>query len=198
MRLRTFVFLIVLVTATVSLYAQIPVTEQRDFLFKLSRDLAGNGPEEFQGETIQAVRATLNLSDVQVNALKALLKMRQDTTEQMMHAAHETQQALDNLTSQKNPNPNEVGMAFLASRSAHEQIQAAEEKFRTDFKALLNAGQRATLDKLKAESEQIHSLAELGLLDEGFHATFEMPLHSGVVGDAGFAIGIERHLSKER
>ena len=76
MRLRTFVFLIVLVTATVSLFAQIPVTEKRDFLFKLNRDFAENGSEEFQGETIQAVRATLNLSDVQVNALKALLKMR--------------------------------------------------------------------------------------------------------------------------
>ena len=198
MRIRTFVFLIVLVTATVSLFAQIPVPEKRDFLFTLNREITENGPEEFQAETIQAVRATLNLSDVQVNALKALLKMRQDTTEQMMHAAHETQEALDNLTSQKNPNPNEVGTAFLASRSAHEQIQAAEEKFRTDFKALLNAGQRATLDKLKAESEQIHSLAELGLLDGGFHATFEQPLHSIHVGGQGFAIGIERHLSNER
>ena len=198
MRLRTFVFLIVLVTATVSLFAQIPVPEKRDFLFTLNREITENGPEEFQAETIQAVRATLNLSDVQVNALKALLKMRQDTTEQMMHAAHETQEALDNLTSQKNPNPNEVGTAFLASRSAHEQIQAAEEKFRTDFKALLNAGQQATLDKLKAESEQIHSLAELGLLDGGFRGTFEEPLHSIHVGGQGFAIGIERHLSNER
>jgi hypothetical protein len=162
------------------------------------RAVGGGAAEAVNDELIQAVRSALNLSDVQVNAVQTLLKMRQQTAEQIMESVHETQRKLEDLTSQKNPNPTEVGMAFLASRAVQDRMQASEEKFRTDFKALLNAGQRATLDKLKTESEQIHSLAELGVLDGEFHSVFEPPLHGIVEGGRSFAIGIERHLSNER
>src|SRR2546426_10127883 len=150
MRFRTFVFLALLVTAAVSVFAQVPVTEEHKLVF-FNRAVAGIAAEAVNDELIQAVRSALNLSDVQVNAVQTLLKMRQQTAEQIMESVHETQRKLEDLTSQKNPNPTEVGMAFLASRAVHEQMQASEEKFRTDFKALLNAGQRATLDKLKTE-----------------------------------------------
>ena len=54
------------------------------------------------------------------------------------------------------------------------------------------------VNKLKTESEQIHSLAELGVLDGEFHSVFEPPLHGIVEGGRSFAIGIERRLSNER
>jgi hypothetical protein len=185
MRLRTFVFLIVLSAAAVSVFGQITVKK-----LAFANDSESG---EINQEFVQSVRSALNLSDAQVNALKTLLTMRQQAMEKTMESIEASQQKLEEVTSQTNPNPTEVGMAFLASRNVHEQMQAADQKFRMDFKALLSASQQTSLEKLKAASEQIHSLAELGILDGSAHHEFGMALHS----DHMFAIDLQRKLSNE-
>lgn len=197
MQFRTFALLAFLFAA-VTLFAQIPVPppEPHDFVFfNHAVTMHATEPGEVSEDLIRAARAALNLSDVQINAMKALLKMRQQSTEQIMQSVHERQKKLEDLVGQKNPNPTDVGTAFLAARAAHEQVQAAHEKFRTDFNALLNATQRAAIDKLKTASEQLGSLMELGILEGGLHHAFGMPFPGS---EAGFAIGIEPRLSNDR
>src|SRR5262249_61990591 len=131
--------------------------------------------------------------DAHVKALQTLVTMREQTTEQVMQSVHETHKKLEDVTNQTNPNPADVGAALLASRGAEEKLRAADEKFRLDFNALLNANQRTTLEKLKAAAEQIHSLENLGVLDSGFHHEFTQPILTA----PGFAIDIDRHLSNQ-
>ena len=194
MLFRTSVLLAVIGTAAVSLLAQVPFPHKEDFIFfnhSVAEIAAGEVPEEL----ITKVRGTLSLSDAQVIALKTLLTMQSQATMQIHQTALENQKKLDDLISQSNPNPTEVGNAFLASRSMHDQMQAAQEKFRTDFRALLNTQQRSTLDKLQAASEQAGSLTRLGILSGGLEEKIFM---TGPISYPAGAIGIQRHLSNER
>jgi hypothetical protein len=102
---------------------------------------------------------------------------------------------------QTNPNPAEIGSAFLATRSIQQRLQAATEKFQTDFDALLSPQQRATVANLKAASGQIHALTALGVIDGGFGAMpfmkflFEPAAGAGVRGGPPMiqrAIRVER------
>jgi uncharacterized membrane protein len=193
MLFRTFVFLIVM-TAAVSLFAQVP-PPPKNFVF-FSRAVAAPATDSTQPpeELINKVRATLNLSDAQVTALNTLLTMRSQSTAQIHQTAIESQKKLEDVVSQSNPNPTEVGNALLATRSVQDQLQAVQEKFRLDFRALLSTDQRATLDKLQAAFEQTGSLRALGI-----RAGVDGPFFAGGPGaGAGFAIGFQRQLSKDR
>jgi len=193
---RTSVFLVVMTAVTVSLLAQVPVPAPKDFVF-FSHAVTGPGVDSGQAsdQLISKVRATLSLSDAQVAAMKTLLTMRSQATAQIHQTAIEAQKKLEDLVSQSNPNPTEVGTAFLASRSVRRQFQAAQEKFRLDFRALLNTDQRATLDKLQAAADQTGSLSALGILAGSVDGPFEIELpHSGT----GFAIGFQQELSNDR
>ena len=194
MLFRTSVLLAVIGTATVSLLAQVPFPHKEDFIF-FNRSVAEIAAGEVPEELITKVRGTLSLSDAQVIALKTLLTMQSQATMQIHQTALENQKKLDDLISQSNPNPTEVGNAFLASRSMHDQMQAAQEKFRTDFRALLNTQQRSTLDKLQAASEQAGSLTRLGILSGGLEEKIFM---TGPISYPPGAIGIQRHLSNDR
>src|SRR5262245_42570558 len=178
MRSRKGLFLIVLLAATASVFGQVTVTQPRAGIFFDHFVTAGDGPfAEINAGFIQTAQSALSLSEAQVNALKALLTMRREAIEKNMQAIEEKQQKLDEVLSQTNPNPTEVGTAFLASRNVEQQMRAADEKFRTDFKALLNASQQASLEKLKATSEQIHGLVELGILEGAAEHEFLKPFH---------------------
>src|SRR5262245_29229502 len=138
MRFRTFVFLIVFASVATSTFGQSTEPKRDEFVFfthaggtHLANDRSGE-------DVIQAVRTALNLSDAQVNALQTLVKMREQTTEQVTQSVHETHKKLESVTNQPNPNPADVGAALLASRGAEEKLRAADEKFRLDFNALLN------------------------------------------------------------
>jgi len=194
MLFRTSVLLAVMTTAMASLVAQVPFPHKEDVIFfdhAVAEIAAGEVPEEL----INKVRGTLSLSEAQVSALKTLLTMQSQATMQIHQTALENQKKLDDLISQPNPNPTEVGNAFLASHSTHEQMQAAQEKFKSDFRALLSAQQRSTLDKLQAASEQTGSLTRLGILSGGLEEKIFM---TGPISHPAGAIGIQRHLSNER
>src|SRR4030095_360578 len=104
MRFRTFVFFIVFVTTTTSTFAQGPQPKRDEFVF-FSHAGAMHLANDRVGEAvIKADRTAWNLSDAQVNALQTLVSMRQQITEQVMQSVHETQQKLEEVTNQTNPN----------------------------------------------------------------------------------------------
>jgi uncharacterized membrane protein len=195
-------FLTLLITAGSSSFAQLPRPERPEgedkFVYFSTREAKFNiGIDAYPDELIQKARSALNLSDVQINALKTLLTMRQQTIEQTLQSGQEAHAKLEELLKQTNPNPTDVGTAFLATRSVEDRVKALEEKFRTDFRAALSADQRATLDRLKAASEQVTALEEIGLIERAFPHGFPMPF-STIEPGPGFAIGIHRELSNDR
>src|SRR5262245_17072287 len=196
MLFRTFVFLTFLSVSTVSLFAQVPALPPKDVVF-FSHAVGGPllDAGEASDELISKVRATLSLSDAQVAALKTLLSMRSQTIAQIHQTAIETQMNLEDLVSQSNPDPNEVGAAFLATRAVHDQLKAAQEKFRLDFRSSLSTEQRATLDKLQAADDQTGSLSALGILDGVIDGPFVV---QGPNSESGIAIGFQRRLSNHR
>src|SRR5262245_41776371 len=119
MRVRTFVFIALLGAGAVSAFAQQPFTVQveKDRFFGLSErlpfEISIDGAND---EAIQTVKSALNLSDVQVNALKALLTQRSQNVSHIEQSMAEAQSKLEDLLSQTSPNPTEVGAALLASR----------------------------------------------------------------------------------
>jgi uncharacterized membrane protein len=198
MPVRTIAFLALLMTSGSAGFSQVPPQEKQVFFFNQAMAFPGE-PGLPSDESIQNVRTALNLSDVQVNALKALFKMRQQTIEQTLMSVEETRRKLEDLLKQTNPNPTEVGTAFLASRSIDERIRGIDEKFRTDFRAALSPDQRATLDKLKAAASQIEALEQTGIIDGAFPHNFTMPAFTTMPAfEPGVAIGIHRELSKDR
>ena len=181
MCVRRLVFITFLLTVPVSLFGQ--AKHDRFAIFESGvRSVVTTGGQ-VPDEVYQTIKAALSLSDVQVTALKTLVTMREQTLQQIMQSTPDAMKRLQDLANQTNPNPTEVGTAFLAVHSIDKQIQAADEKLRTDFKALLSADQRNTIDKLKTTSGQIDALTAMGVLDGGPHFSFAS-------GPFGFAPGV--------
>src|SRR5262245_40524489 len=94
---RTTMFLTLLITAGSSTFAQFPKPEGEDkVVYFASREAKFNiGTEPFPDEFVQKTRSALNLSDVQVNALKTLLTMRQQMIEQTLQSGEEAHKKLE-------------------------------------------------------------------------------------------------------
>lgn len=125
-------------------------------------------------EAIAAVQKALNLSEVQVTGLKALMNQRTETSKTAFQELAEKQKALQTVLTQQNPAAIDVGNAYLALQSAQNTLKSAEQKFQTDFRALLTADQRTTLQNLQNASTQIESLRMLGVFAGG-PPRFELP-----------------------
>jgi len=194
MLFRRSVSAVLIAAAPLSLLAQVPFRPKEDVVF-FNHAAPGIPGGDIPEEWINRVRATLSLSEAQVNALKTLLTMRSQATMQIQQTELDNQKKLDDVMSQTNPNPTEVGNAFLASRSTRDQLQAAEEKFRSDFRALLSPEQRSTVDKLQTSSDQAAGLTRLGILSGKEEGIF---VRTGPITYPGAAIGFQRKLSNDR
>jgi Spy/CpxP family protein refolding chaperone len=141
-------------------------------------------------EAIAAVQKALNLSEAQVTGLKALMNQRTEGSKTAFQDLAEKQKALQTVLAQQNPAALDIGNAYLALQSAQNTLKSAEQKFQTDFRALLTADQRTTLQNLQNASTQIESLQMLGVFAGG-HSRFELPFPGpGPLGLGGGAIGI--------
>jgi uncharacterized membrane protein len=205
MPFRKSVFTALLLVSPALAVGQTPapgVPGAKDFVF-FNHAIAGEhiGPVMVSDESVQSARSALNLSEVQVGALKTLMIMRRQNTGQTLQSMHENRRRLEELLTQTNPAAAEIGQAFLAVRSVQEQLKAEVEKFRTDFKALLNADQRAALERLQSAAEQARGLTELGILEGGGFQAVELPIPAlppeGVISAPVGAIGFGYRLSKE-
>jgi hypothetical protein len=77
----------------------------------------------------------------------------------------EKQRALQLVLEQQNPTAIDIGNAYLAVQAAQSRLKASEQKFQTDFRALLSADQRTTLQNLQNAAGQIDSLRMLGVFE---------------------------------
>ena len=170
MLVRTFVYLVFLAGGAATAFAQNPVTvelEKGKLAFFESGVKSVFGLDVANDGAIQTVKAALNLSDVQVNALKTLLTQRAQNMEQIAESMSESHRKLEDVLSQTNPNPTEVGVALLAARGSEAQMKSADQKFQTDFRSLLSPDQRSALEKLSGSSASISGLQALGILEGG-------------------------------
>jgi uncharacterized protein YqgV (UPF0045/DUF77 family) len=194
MLFRTIALCMLLATSGGAVLAQFHVAHEPGKVAFLPHSGFDVRSEGLSDAVIQKVRSALNLSDVQVNALKTLVTMREQSIEQVMESVGDIHRKLEELVNQPNPNPTDVGTAFLATRSIEDKTKAVEEKFRTDVRAMLTPDQRSTLDRLNAASEQINALRQAGVIEGGFMEHFG-PISMPAIEP--FAIGFHRSLSKE-
>lgn len=195
MLLRTFALAILLWSVTVAGLAQVPGPDGHEVIFfNHAVGMPPIGPGEVPGQMpddgIQKVKAALNLSDVQVTAVKSLQALRSQTHQQVFQEMREVHWKLQEVITQNNPNPTDVGNAFLATQRAQQRFREAAGKFQTDFQALLDVGQRSRLTNLHTASGQIEALRMLGVLDGPGPAIMPMPFppigpFSGAVGAVG-------------
>ncbi len=142
-------------------------------------------------EAIATVQKALNLSEPQVTGLKALLNLRTESSKTAFQDLGEKQKALQMVLGQQNPAAIEVGNAYLAVEAAQNTLKSAEQKFQTDFRALLTADQRTTLQNLQNASNQLEALRMLGVLTVE-PRTFTLPVPGP--GPLGGPAGVERSI----
>jgi hypothetical protein len=102
--LRIFTFSTLFLGAAAMVSAQVPAFEQGNVMF-FNHMRPGD-------DALPKVQAALNLSEVQMNAVKALLNMRAETASQIGQEMAAAQTKLHELTSQSNPNPTEGRTTF--------------------------------------------------------------------------------------
>src|SRR5262245_66680306 len=100
MQVRTIAFLTLLLTSGSAGFSQTPPQEKSVVFWNHAMSFPGE-PGLLSDESIQKIRTALNLSEVQVNALKALFTMRQQTIEQTLMSVEETQRKLEALLDRK-------------------------------------------------------------------------------------------------
>jgi len=186
MKIRTFAFLSVVVGLVVPAFAQdvIHSVQGRTMIYR---------NEDVATLPLADVQKALKLTDTQVAAVKALLNLRTESLKTAAQNLEEKQKALHTVLGQQNPAAIDIGNAYLALQTAQNVFQGVEDKFRTDFQALLTADQRATVESLKNASSQIGALRRLGVIGaEEAHFEFGLP----VPGPLGWSkhIGGEIHI----
>jgi Spy/CpxP family protein refolding chaperone len=183
MLVRTITIVSLFLMTTGMVLAQSPVPEKDVVFFSHGSASSMIAPGSIPEEIMQKAKAALNLSDVQVTAIKALLTMRSQSSEQIHQDALAAGTKLQELLSSPNPNATEVGTAYLAVRNVQDRYKAVQEKFRTDFQALLTAEQRANLASLESASERIDALRFLGVIGS-LHDAVPMPMPLPAFGGA--------------
>jgi hypothetical protein len=192
MVLRSLSLVLILGGIASAAFAQLPVPQGLPGLpgpgggdrFERAIFIRGGQPPE---EVITGVQQALNLSEPQVSGLRALFSVRAETTKGVFPELGEKQRALREVLAQTNPSALDVGNAFLGVQSVEARLRASEERFQTDFQALLNPDQRSTIASLKTASTQIEALRRLGVFGPGDQFEFALPgFAGGGVGAAGF------------
>jgi Spy/CpxP family protein refolding chaperone len=101
--------------------------------------LAGRIPERLQQR--------LNLTDAQMNGVRALQEQRQKEIQSLRQQTQPERQTLRHLLRQPNPNPTDVGNATLALKGTRGQMHDINQRFLSGFKALLTPDQLQKLPK---------------------------------------------------
>ncbi len=181
MVLRSLLLALIIGSAAVSSFAQFPVPPGPGGMVS-ERAIFFRGPGQPPEEVITGVQQTLKLTDTQVSALKALLNVRMETTNGIFQELGEKQRSLQEIMAQTNPSALDIGNAFLAVQGAQARLRATEQKFQTDFDALLAPDQRTTIQNLKTASSQIEALRGLGVFGNENRFEFALPATGMVPG----------------
>ena len=114
----------------------------------LAQGLRGKaGRNRLAGGGSARLQQRLNLTDTQVNGIRALQENRRKETQALRQEIQPQRQALLQLLRQPNPNPTDVGNATLAVRQSRERRRDIDQRFTTGFKFLLTPDQLQKLPK---------------------------------------------------
>jgi Spy/CpxP family protein refolding chaperone len=108
----------------------------------------GGAARQFrQGRMLERLQQKLNLSEVQVNGIRALEETRRKEMDSLRQEVQPKRQALRQLLQQPNPNPNEVGNAAIALRDTRGRVREINQRFTSGVKGLLTPEQLQNLPK---------------------------------------------------
>ena len=129
---------------------------------RFGRPPIGNPPGDgLRGQRGQApdpttrLKAALNLTDAQVEAIKALNQTRRTRADAIMTEIKAKREALDALLDAATPSATNVGNAAIALRASEKKIAAERDWFITELKKLLTGDQQQKLDTLLAANAGI-------------------------------------------
>jgi Spy/CpxP family protein refolding chaperone len=124
--------------------------------------LAQRGPRGGGPDPTTALKNALNLTDAQVESIKALMETRRTRAQTINEEIGQRRQALDALLDAARPDPAAVGNAAIALRASENKMQAERDWFIAELKKLLTGEQQAALDKLMAAGAPIPGLGGPG------------------------------------
>ena len=105
------------------------------------------GRDALPPQRIERLQQRLNLSEVQMNGIRALQENRRKEIESLQQEIQQKRQALRQLMQQTNPNPSDVGNATLALRETRQRTRGIEQRFAAGVKGLLTPDQQQRLPK---------------------------------------------------
>ena len=106
---------------------------------------AGRGG--FPAQRIERLQQRLNLTDSQMNGIRALAENRRKEMELLRQDLQQKRQALRRSIEQPNPNPSDVGNATLALKETRERARDIHQRFMSGVKGLLTPDQLQKLPK---------------------------------------------------
>lgn len=104
-----------------------------------------------RGDPTSALKTALNLTDAQVDAIKALAQTGRERSRSIMTEIDQKRQTLNNLLSAASPSPVDVGNAAIALRASENKLSAERDWFIGELKKQLTGEQQQKLDTLLAE-----------------------------------------------
>lgn len=115
----------------------------------LAQGLRGKaaGQNALSGRGMQRLQQRLNLTDAQINGIRALQENRRKETESLRQEIRPERQTLRQLLQEPNPNPTDVGNATLALKQTRERRRDINQRFVAGFKSLLTPDQIQKLPK---------------------------------------------------
>jgi Spy/CpxP family protein refolding chaperone len=99
------------------------------------------------GLGLQGLQQKLNLTDVQMNAVRALQETRRSETQSLQQEMRQKRQTLRQLLQETNPNPSDVGNATLALKESRTRTREINQRFVASLKGLLTPQQLQQLPK---------------------------------------------------
>ena len=96
------------------------------------------------------LKTALNITDAQVDAIKALMRTRDERAQSIMSDIAAKRQTLNALLDAASPSAADIGNAALAVRAAEKKLAAERDWFIAELKKLLTGEQQQKLDTLMA------------------------------------------------
>jgi Spy/CpxP family protein refolding chaperone len=99
------------------------------------------------GRALQRLQQGLNLTETQMNGLRALQESRRTEVQSLQQEVQQKRQALRELLRAPSPNTNDVGNATLALKESRERMRDINQRFTSGLKGLLTPEQMQKLPK---------------------------------------------------
>jgi|SRR5688572_27699387 len=149
---KTLLALLMVTVIAVAVFAQNgPRSGRPGFGNSPGADAGQRGPQA----RLEGLKAALNLTDAQVEAIRALNQTRMTRAQAIMTEMQQKRQALGTLLDAATPNPTDVGNAAIALHASQKKLAAERDWFIAELKKLLTGDQQQKLDTLLAANPRL-------------------------------------------